>query len=98
MSVPAFDETVIADVKCYYCGHVSGQVIGRRAATFKVSRFVPRHGYRGPDIKPGVRLRCERCRGPVFLEDSTPMARAESALARSLRARRPEPVTPKQAA
>jgi hypothetical protein len=98
LAAQAFGETVVADVKCYYCGHVSGQVIGRRAATFKVNRFVPRHGYKGPEVKPGVRLRCERCGGPVFLEDTTPMMRAESALARTLRAKSTTSTTPKQAA
>jgi hypothetical protein len=44
----------------------------------KVSDFVPRPGYTGPDVKAGMKLRCERCQGPVFLEDATnglPMGR-----------------------
>jgi hypothetical protein len=64
---------VAADVKCYYCGHVSGQIIGRRNQPLRLSAFVPRVGYTGPEIKPGVRLRCERCSGPVFLEDAAPV-------------------------
>ncbi len=62
---------IVADVKCYFCGHISGQIFGRKHQPFKVADFVPRKGYTGPDAKPGMKLRCERCRGPVFLEDAT---------------------------
>jgi len=62
---------IVADVKCYYCGHVSGQIVGRRNEPLRVNNFVPRPGYTGPEIRPGTRLRCERCRGPVFLEDTS---------------------------
>jgi hypothetical protein len=81
-------ETVIADVKCYYCGHVSGQMIGRRDRPLRVTDFKPRHGYTGPEVRPGQKLRCERCHGPVFLEDAgsaiVPSARADAALAKRL--------------
>jgi hypothetical protein len=63
--------SVIADVKCYFCGHISGQIIGTRHQPLRVSNFVPRPGYSGPEVRPGTRLRCERCRGPVFLEDAS---------------------------
>jgi hypothetical protein len=62
-----------ADVKCYYCGHVSGQIIGPKNAPLRVTNFIPREGYKGDLPKPGDRLRCERCRGPVYLEDVTPL-------------------------
>jgi hypothetical protein len=65
---------VVADVKCYYCGHISGQVVETRNGPLRASNFVPRPGYQGPPVQPGVRLRCERCRGPVFLEDTTVVA------------------------
>jgi DNA-directed RNA polymerase subunit RPC12/RpoP len=64
---------VMADVKCYYCGHVSGQIIGQKNEALTIRSFVPRPGYEGSAPSPGARLRCERCRGPVFLEDVTPM-------------------------
>jgi hypothetical protein len=67
-------QQVAADVKCYHCGHISGQVISQRGEPLRASNFVPRPGYTGPEIKPGVRLRCERCQGPVFLEDTTVIA------------------------
>jgi hypothetical protein len=59
----------VADVKCYHCGHISGQIHGLRHQPLRVSNFVPRPGYTGAEPKPGTRLRCERCQGPVFLED-----------------------------
>ena len=62
-----------ADVKCYYCGHVSGQIIGPKNEPLRVSNFVPREGYRGAVPRPGDRLRCERCQGPVYLEDVSPL-------------------------
>jgi DNA-directed RNA polymerase subunit RPC12/RpoP len=64
---------VTADVKCYHCGHVSGQVIGPRSGPLKVTNFVPRPGFTGQIPVPGGRLRCERCGGPVFLEDVSPV-------------------------
>jgi len=83
---------MIADVKCYYCGHVSGQVLGRRGQPLRISNFIPRPGYTGAELQPGVRLRCERCLGPVFLEDAgtaaTQRIDAEEALRRRLAARR----------
>ena len=71
MTAGTIGERIVADVKCYYCGHISGQIFGRRHHPLRVSDFVPRPGYAGPEVKAGVKLRCERCRGPVFLEDAT---------------------------
>ena len=67
-------QSYAADVKCYHCGHISGQIVGRRNAPLRVTNFVPRPGYTGAAVRPGVRLRCERCHGPVFLEDTTILA------------------------
>ena len=60
---------MIADVKCYHCGHISGQVEGTKEQKLILTVFNPRPGYEGPEYKPGDSLRCERCEGPVFLED-----------------------------
>jgi hypothetical protein len=65
---------VAADVKCYFCGHISGQIIARRHEPVRVSNFVPRPGFAGQMPRPGHRMRCERCKGPVFLEDAGPAA------------------------
>jgi hypothetical protein len=83
---------IIADVKCYYCGHVGGQMISRRNQPLKATDFVPRAGYKGEIPRPGARLRCERCLGPVFLEDAgsaiVPTPAVDLALARRLSARK----------
>ena len=63
---------MVGDVKCYHCGHISGQVEGTkesREAKLTLTTFNPRPGYNGSKYKAGHQLRCERCEGPVFLED-----------------------------
>jgi DNA-directed RNA polymerase subunit RPC12/RpoP len=63
---------VTVDVKCYFCGHVSGQITGERDQPQR-GRFEPRAGYAGDPPAPGRRIRCERCSGPVFLEEVLPI-------------------------
>jgi len=91
-NLPVRNTRIIADVKCYYCGHVGGQMISRRNQPLKATDFVPRPGYKGELPRPGSRLRCERCSGPVFLEDAgsaiVPTAPVDKALARRLAARK----------
>jgi hypothetical protein len=77
---------VTADVKCYYCGHISGQILSDRSRP-GVRAFQPRPGYQGARPKPGQRLRCERCSGPVYLEDVTPLEMSTVRSAESLRER-----------
>lgn len=64
---------VVGDVKCYHCGHVSGQVEGTRGDRLVIHAFRPREGYQGTPPGPGQRIRCERCQGPVFIEDFQPV-------------------------
>ncbi len=64
---------MVGDVKCYHCGHVSGQVEGTRSDRLVFHTFKPRSGHQGALPRRGQRLRCERCQGPVYLEDLRPM-------------------------
>ncbi len=64
---------VVGDVKCYHCGHISGQLEGEREAPLNQRQFVPRRGYGKPLPAPGARIRCERCNGPVFLDEVHPI-------------------------
>lgn len=64
---------VLGDVKCYHCGHISGQVEGTRTDKLVLQSFRPREGYKGKPPGRGERIRCERCSGPVFLEDLRPI-------------------------
>ena len=60
---------IVADVKCYHCGHVSGELIGSRGRPIKEWTFEP---VNGPPRSVGAQLRCLRCNGPVYLEDARP--------------------------
>ena len=72
----------IADVKCYFCGHISGQLEGMLGDGVDERVFKPRPGFGGTAPLSGRRLRCERCGGPVYLEDVTPMTIDNTVLAR----------------
>ncbi|MBI4320879.1 MAG: hypothetical protein HY675_20495 [Chloroflexi bacterium] len=63
---------VIADVKCYHCGFISGQLVGDDADPVKADVFRPAAGYSRPMPRAGEALRCGRCGGPVYLEDVRP--------------------------
>ncbi len=64
---------VVGDVKCYHCGHVTGQMEGTRDTKLVLKKFTPREGFQGTLPGPGERLRCERCSGPVYLEELRPV-------------------------
>jgi hypothetical protein len=77
-------ERIAADVKCYFCGHISGQIIGQRGKPLRLSSFVPRPGYTGTPPKRGAQVRCERCGGPTYLEDATPLAAVKAKLEKTM--------------
>jgi hypothetical protein len=64
---------VVGEVKCYHCGHVSGEIEGNRTNRLVLHAFKPRSGYKGQPPGPGDKIRCERCGGPVFIEDLRPI-------------------------
>ena len=57
---------VRGDVRCYHCGHVSGWVEGDPFARPGRATF---HPLRGKPKRADATLRCERCGGPVYLDD-----------------------------
>ena len=58
---------MIGDVKCYHCGHVSGQVEGRKTADRLVFHtFEPRPGYVGKVAKAGTRSAASAAEGRCF--------------------------------
>jgi hypothetical protein len=59
---------MVADVKCYHCGWISGRVAGKKGAPQHLWAFEGRDGSSTP-LNPGRRLRCLRCNGPVYAED-----------------------------
>jgi hypothetical protein len=58
-----------ADVKCYYCGYVSGQVEGDPESTCPAWSYHCRPGSDNPPPTNPRQIRCSRCGGPVFLDD-----------------------------
>lgn len=64
---------VRADVKCYYCGHVAGEVQGEYATLARQRVFRPLTPRDQVAETPTGQLRCPRCNGPVFLEGTEPV-------------------------
>lgn len=58
-----------ADVKCYHCGHVSGHVVGDANQPLHPKTLQPIAGPSSRSSRPGDRIRCLRCGGPVYLDD-----------------------------
>jgi hypothetical protein len=58
-----------ADVKCYYCGFVSGQIEGDPDGAHPQWNFRFRAGVTQPSEPSSRQIRCVRCGGPVFLDD-----------------------------
>lgn len=65
-----------ADVKCYYCGNVSGQVEGDPEKPNGRWSYYP-----DPTTRltaPRHPIRCSRCGGPVFLDEIETVRRKPS--------------------
>jgi len=58
---------LVGDVKCYYCGFVSGEMVSANGQSLKNGTFRPGLGVTMPATR-GT-LRCARCGGPVFIDD-----------------------------
>lgn len=71
MAVESIARTAVevkGDLKCYHCGHVSGELVGRSDLPFHLRTFNPA-GDCERGSKVGDRFFCCRCGGPVFLDD-----------------------------
>ncbi len=77
------------DVKCYWCGHLSGQLIVDRDAADAVPRYRPAPSNLQPPPAKGQRLRCGRCSGPVYLDGLQPVLEPRSMEGFRGRLRRP---------
>jgi hypothetical protein len=67
---------MVADVKCYHCGWISGRVAGKKGTPRSAWWFEARDGSKTP-LTDGKRMRCLRCNGPVYAEDLRPRVLAE---------------------
>ncbi|MCL5961199.1 MAG: hypothetical protein M1358_18150 [Chloroflexi bacterium] len=80
---------VAADVKCYHCGYISGELVAEDPNATKPFIFRPAKGYSKPLPKPGEAIRCGRCGGPVYLDDlRTIHFRADEPIPKAKRRRR----------
>ncbi len=63
----------VADVKCYYCGFVSGEIAVERGRPLQSGKFTATPAYEtstvNEQVKRSGKLRCFRCQGPVYLDD-----------------------------
>jgi|GEM_PF-2831426 len=59
---------LVGDVKCYYCGSITGELVSTNPGSLKNATFRPRPGIEGAEVDGG-KLRCARCGGPVFVDD-----------------------------
>jgi len=79
---------ISADLKCYYCGYVTGEVITDSSHPDRVLAFKPAEG----EARPGqaAQRRCGRCGGPVYLDEAQTLSpREAAALVRARAARAP---------
>lgn len=60
---------VCAEIKCYHCSYVSGQVCGDASGPLRLDELRPNPDFKGTLPKPGEPLRCFRCGGPIYLND-----------------------------
>lgn len=60
-----------ADLKCYCCGYVSGQVEGDEKEPLIKGRISAQSPLGMPKRRPDGRLGCVRCGGPLYLDDVT---------------------------
>lgn len=82
---------LVGDVKCYYCGFISGELVGTNASSLKNGTFRPAAGVDAAEVAGG-KLRCARCGGPVFLDD----VRTERPVAPPIKWERERPGRPRR--
>jgi hypothetical protein len=80
---------ISADLKCYYCGYVTGEVITDTSHPDRILAFKPADG----EAPAGATARrCGRCGGPVYLDEAQTLSpREAAALVHAARASRQQP-------
>lgn len=72
---PAVRTYLVADVKCYLCGSISGAIESDRQPMPRSVLFRPAGATQSLPVLDWRQLRCERCHGPVFLDDADVITR-----------------------
>ena len=75
---------ICAQIKCYHCGYISGQICGEGESEGinQWQELRPNPAFKGELPHAGEPLRCFRCHGPVYLDE--------------LEKQRPAPVHPQE--
>ena len=60
---------LIADAKCYLCGHVCGTVQGEHPSQPRWSIFRPADRSESVRLRDWRQLRCQICGGPTYLDE-----------------------------
>lgn len=60
---------ICAQIKCYHCGYISGQICGESEGPNPWQELRPNPNFKGDLPQPGEPLRCFRCHGPVYLDE-----------------------------
>ena len=68
---------ISADLKCYYCGTVAGEVLADTSRPRHVLAFLP--AVEPTPVAAPARA-CQRCGGPVYMDEAQTITRHEAAL------------------
>ena len=68
---------VCGDVVCLHCAHLVGQLVARTPEELRGGVFKPSPSSRRTLAEKGP-LRCDRCGGPVYIEDVRPFTLVEA--------------------
>ncbi len=69
-SKPSVRTLVVADVKCYLCGTISGRIESDRQPLPRSVTFHKAGEEKALPVLDWRRLRCVRCGGPIYLDDA----------------------------
>jgi hypothetical protein len=76
---PIRQTVFVADLKCYLCGSVFGSIEGQQPLTATASArpvLLRQRGQAQPvELLAWQRLRCDRCSGPLFLDETDVITR-----------------------
>lgn len=70
MSSTIYIDNFVADVKCYHCASIVGRLRSEELVKHQPALFQP-EGEKGErSIERWQTLRCQRCGGPVYLDEA----------------------------
>ena len=72
---PMVKSVLVADVKCYLCGASSGSVESEKQPLPRSVNYRPAGAKEAMPVLDWRRLRCERCNGPIYLDETEVVTR-----------------------